>query len=83
MGQKGGKVIKVPSAIGVGMGCVYLEPSCKWSRDGSLSLLECGWYIAPSKPIKPTQTILEKRPNEGVLLPMVLDSGELQGSHGG
>ena len=30
-----------------------------------------------------TQMILGKRPNEGVLLPMVLDSGELQGFHGG
>ena len=45
--------------------------------------MEQGIYIAPSKLIKLTQMILEKRPNKGVLLLMVLDNGEVQGTHEG
>ena len=52
----------------------YRDSFCNWSgnwvcvlkallqieQGGSLSKLEWGWYITPSKPIKPTQTMLEK-----------------------
>ena len=52
----------------------YRDSFCNWSgnrvcviesfsqmeQGRSLLQLERGWYITPSKPIKPTQTILEK-----------------------
>ena len=37
-----------------------LEALSQIKKGRSLSQLEQGWYIAPNKPIKPTQTILEK-----------------------
>ena len=49
----------------------------------AISQVEQGLYIALSKLIKITQTILEKRPNKGVLLLMVLKNGEVQGTHKG
>ena len=30
---KYGKIIKVPFAVGVGTGCVYVKPFRKWSKD--------------------------------------------------
>ena len=67
-GGKGGKVIKVPFAIGAGTGCVYLAPFCKWSRDEPLSHLEWGRYFAQGKPIKAYTDDLGKRPNKGVFI---------------
>ena len=46
-------------------------------RVESLLQLELKWYIAPSKSIKPTQSIL-KRPNKEILLSMVLDNGDVR-----
>ena len=66
----------------------YQSSFHSWSGNGvyvlrALSQMEQGIYIAPSKLIKLTQMILEKRPNKGVLLLMVLDNGEVQGTHEG
>ena len=66
----------------------YQSSFRSWSRNGmcvckAISQVEQGLYIALSKLIKITQTILEKRPNKGVLLLMVLKNGEVQGTHKG
>ena len=66
----------------------YQSSFHSWSGNGvyvlrALSQMEQGIYIAPSELIKLTQMILEKRPNKGVLLLMVLDNGEMQGTHEG
>ena len=61
--------------------CV-LETLSQMERGKSLSQLKRGRYIAPSKLIKPTQTILEKAQQRSIL-PMVLDNDEVRGFHGG
>ena len=68
MWSKGDKVIEVHFIVRAGMGCVYLEPFRKWSRDKSLLQLKWGRYIAQSKPIKPTQTILEKAQQRSIIV---------------
>ena len=42
-----------------------------------MSLTKLRWYIALSKPIKPTQLIF-KRPNKKILLSMMLDNSDVQ-----
>ena len=46
---------------------MYLKPFRKWSKDRPFSQLERGLYIAPNKPIKPTQTILEKAQQKSII----------------
>ena len=42
-----------------------------------MSLTKLRWYIALSKPIKPTQSIF-KRPNKEILLSMMLDNSDVR-----
>ena len=46
--------------------CV-LEALSQMEQGESLSQLERGLYITPSKPIKPTQTILEKAQQRSII----------------
>ena len=50
----------------------YRGSFCSWSGNGvcvlkALSQMEWGQYIAPTKPIKPTQTILEKGQQRSII----------------
>jgi len=73
---KGGKVIEIPFVVGVGMSPSQIE------QGGSLSQLEWGRYITPSKPIKRTQTILEKAQRRSNIANS-LDNGKVSNFHGG
>ena len=57
--------------------CV-LEAFSQMEQGGSLYQLKRGQYIAPSKPIKPTQTILEKAQQRSIRL---THEGETIGLH--
>ena len=49
------------------MVCV-IEALSQIEQDGSLSQLERGRYIVPSKPIKPTQMILKKTQQRSIIV---------------
>ena len=50
-----------------GNGVYVLETLSQIKQGGSLSQLEREQYIAPSKPIKPTQAILEKPQQRSII----------------
>ena len=56
--------------------CVF-EALLQMEQGSSLSQLEWGRYITPKKAHKAHTNDLGKRPNKGVLLPMVLDNDEV------
>ena len=75
------QVIMVTFAVGARMRCVYFRALLQMEQGLVSFAIGAGLVYCIRRAHKTHTNYLGKQPNKGVL-PMMLDNGEMQGSHG-